>query len=488
MNQDTEIKNMENRSTSTSLFSGTIYLMLGQGVFILSGYGAHVYLARVFGPENYGLFGIVISILIWFELAIIRGVPTTVQKFLSKEEDQAYAIKKISLRLQLCFAAFITLILYIFAPAIAEFLKDARLVFFLRLASIDIIIYGIYSVYLGIQNGLGKFEKQSLLTITYSVGKFLAILLLVNWGFSVTGAVIGNILGSCLGLILGFFLTRIEKSSGYYDNVKLIKFTVPIVLVFLGSDLLYNIDLWSVKFFLSDAKTGHYIAAQNIARIPVFLFYALSFTLLPSLSKSINDKNLALTKSYITQATRILLLILTPLTLLVISTSNDLIALLYTDKYQPAADILNILIVGFGFLAFFFTLSSAIIAANKPYWLFGLAATLVLIDVILNVHLVPLLKEAGAAVATTITALLGTIVLGFALLKKFKALVDLGSFFKISAASIVLYFISSLYSLEGGWLILNYIGLGSVYLILLLLFKEIKLQDIQNIKTALKIA
>lgn len=477
---------MENHSTSTSLLSGTVYLMISQVIFILSGYGAHVYLARVLGPENYGLFGVVISILIWFELAIIRGIPTTVQKVLSKEENKAYAIKKISLRLQICFSTLITLILYFFTPSIAKLLKDEQLVFFLRLASIDIIIYGIYSIYLGIQNGLRNFEKQSLMTIAYSVGKFLSILVFVNWGLSVTGAVIGNILGSCFGLVLGFFFTRIEKKSDYYDKVKLIKFTVPIVLVFLGSDLLYNIDLWSVKFFLSDTKTGHYIAAQNIARIPVFLFYALSFTLLPSLSKSINDGNLPLTKSYITQATRILLLILTPLTLLVISTSNALIALLYTDKYQSAADILNILIVGFGFLAFFFTLSSVIIASNKSYWLFGLAAILVLLDVILNAYLVPLLKDVGAAVATTITALLGTIILGFVLLKKFKALVDLGSFFRISAASIVLYFISSLYSLEGGWLILNYIVLGSVYLILLLLFKEIKLQDIQNIKTALK--
>jgi len=68
--------------------------MIGQAVFLLCGYGVHIFLARRFGPSLYGNFGVVISILVWFELAVIRGLPTAIQKFIAEDQDNVYAIKR----------------------------------------------------------------------------------------------------------------------------------------------------------------------------------------------------------------------------------------------------------------------------------------------------------------------------------------------------------------------------------------------------------
>ena len=53
---------------------GTVQLLMGRGLFMVSGYLIAVILARGLGPVEYGIYGMVMSLLLWLEVAGDMGI------------------------------------------------------------------------------------------------------------------------------------------------------------------------------------------------------------------------------------------------------------------------------------------------------------------------------------------------------------------------------------------------------------------------------
>ena len=54
---------------------GTMQLLVGRGLFMVSGYLITVILARGLGPAAYGVYGVVMSLLLWIEVVGDLGNP-----------------------------------------------------------------------------------------------------------------------------------------------------------------------------------------------------------------------------------------------------------------------------------------------------------------------------------------------------------------------------------------------------------------------------
>lgn len=49
---------------------GTLYLMVAQVAFVVSGYAVHVALGRMLGPAEYGIYAVVISMMTMVNLIL----------------------------------------------------------------------------------------------------------------------------------------------------------------------------------------------------------------------------------------------------------------------------------------------------------------------------------------------------------------------------------------------------------------------------------
>ena len=129
---------------------------------------------------------------------------------------------------------------------------------------------------------------------------------------------------------------------------KIIKFAAPVILFSLAFNLVMSLDLFFVKAILREkAQVGFYTSAVALSKAPYFIFLALSSTLFPSIAKSTSNKGSEeLTKRYINQSLRYVLIFLVPCAFIISATSRDLISLVYTGKYLTAAYPLSILIFG----------------------------------------------------------------------------------------------------------------------------------------------
>jgi len=452
---------------------------------MLSGVTINFALARLLGPQNFGMFGLVISILLTFELFVYIGIPEAIKKYGGEQPGLIKKIVKATLPWQLCYCVGIFLILFIMAPLIGQIFEDDRLSFLLRIASIDVIFYGLFNYFTSIQNGLHNFFKYSVLNISYTLSKLIAIVGLVFAGFSLTGALIGNVIGSVVGLMAGILIARFPQNNNEKQDIELKKyfgFVVFNVLYFFGLSLILNIDLWAVKYYLSDTQVGYYVSAAALAKLPYFVSIGLSAVLLPSISHLIASKENQRTSEVVSESLRYVFIFLFLLNILVVSNSESIIELLFGKKYLQAAPILSILMVGLSLVTLMAVIQTILISRNKMRFCSIQIILMVVADIILNAYLVPRYKLEGAAIATLTIGLMGTIINGWFVYKEIKKML-LFIIFRLAFVVSIIWVLSYYLNFISANVIFNFFILAVTYFALLFITRIINTVDVTRLKS-----
>lgn len=191
------------------------------------------------------------------------------------------------------------------------------------------------------------------------------------------------------------------------------------------------------------------------------------------------------TQSYIRKSMRYVLMLILPMVLLISATSSELLTLVYSSTYQEADTTLSILVFGVGCMAFFGLFSNIIMGSGKPGIALGMIIPMVILEILLNILLVPEYDMEGAAWAHTITGIAGMCAAAVYILRKFKVLISITSFFRVALSSLVIYAIASQISISSSALPFVYAALLALYGLLLLASRELNKKDWQMFKTVL---
>ncbi len=470
------------------LSRATILLMTGQAIFLLSGFLMHAILARLFSVGEYGTFGVVMSILIIAELFVITGIPEAIQKFGGGRPEAMQKLMAKTLPWQITYGMVVLVLFWLIAPFLAGFFGDERLAPLLRLASFDIIFYGLYKYFLGVQNGLHKFVHYTILGISYAIIKLMAIVGLVWLGFSLTGAVIGNMIGSIIALALAWLFSRLPKSTEELEDIPYLSFITQNVFYFVGLNLFFAIDLWIVKYFLSDTSVGLYVSAATLAKLTYMFSIALSAVLLPSLSRSISMKQFDRVREITQDSLRYLLIFLVLINIVIAINSEGIIRLFFGAKYVEAASVLILLTAGLSLVTMMAIINTIMIAQNKMKACFVMIAGLLALDVVLGLALVTRFGLMGAATATTLVGIVGTIWGGMYILQDFKGLVFSLSTVRIAGAAALVFLLSYGLNLISLDVIIESALIAGLYLVLLWLTKELNSIDLRRLRESFGIS
>lgn len=465
---------------------GTIYLMVTQIVFLASGYIIHFGLGRYLGPELYGTFGLVLSFVSIYQVLMHSGTTNAVSKYVAENEELAGSIKNKALKFLGVFSLVVVVFIVSIASLIANLLKDPALASYIRFTAVFVPVFALYSVYMGLLNGIRAFGKQAKISIIHHITKVLVAFILVLLGLKIYGAIGGYLVAVIVALMLAYHYWKPGelKTSGDFKTVKIIRFAAPVILFSVIFTLIISLDLFFVRAILKEkSQTGFYTSAAALSKVPYFIFLALNDTLFPSIAKSTSKKgSIKLTQRYISQSLRYVLILLIPSTLIISATSENLISLVYTDTYLVASLPLSILIFGLTFLCLFILLTTVITASGRPKVSLMIASVLLIVSVVSNTILVPVYGLSGASIATTITGITGILIAGVYVYRRFHILTSPYSLVRIVSASLVVYLIARIFPVSGMFLVGYYIGLFFLYFALLFMFGEVKRKDIQLIK------
>jgi stage V sporulation protein B len=457
---------------------GVMQLTIATFVFMASGYIINLWLGRILTIVDYGIYGVVISIMNAINVIQSTGIPRATSKIIAEDKNKADDIFSGSIILQIFLTIILTVVLLISAPYLANLFNDQDLTKYIRISALILPFYALFTVQMSYYNGLLRFSRQSIIHITYSVSKIITIptLALIH---GLKGVFIGFIISPMLAVLAGVRKYRFGKNRPFRE---IITYSSPLVAFAVLSTLQLTIDLFFVKAILTDAnQAGYYTAAQNIAYLPFYAFSAFSYVLLPSVSSLMAKEGIEGVRNLLKKTIKIIIGLLILVTAIVCSTSQELTILLYTNKFVEAASALSILVIGIAFLTLFAILSNILSGAGlakyaTKYAAIGLAAICILCYL-----LIPKYGLQGAAVATTVGNAISMFLAIIKIKKNFDyspeviptlsylaaGLLAAGTTYLLST-NIFMFFVACLFGLM-------------VYLVVLILLRQISLNEIINI-------
>ena len=459
----------------------TIRLLVARGFFMVSGYFVSVILARGLGPLEYGVYGVIVSVLLWIEMVGSAGVPAATAQLLPQHQSQMPEVEQAARLLLLSSSLLIFAIAWWVAPTLAELFDMPTGTALFRLAILDIPLSSIYCAYQGILSGHRRFGSQGVAFIIYGLTKLAGILALLALGITVSAALVVNALAT--GSVLAYLVVRFPP-RGPLPSYALLRsmchLAMPMGLYLICLQLLLSLDLWSLKAFStgSGEAIGIYVAALNVAKVLGVVPPVLTGILFASLAWVLARADEGAAQQLLQASSRFALIILSPVCTFLALHSQAVLMSLYAGVYATGGAYLGLQLIAFGLLAFLDMFFNAITVAGKPYYSAGILLALIPIALLLNMLLIPKFGALGAATALTITTSLATVLAAVLAYQRFGRLFRLKTIIHVATATAVMIFISPLLPVIGPWLLLKFFVLLTIYVLVLSLFREVSLKKL----------
>jgi O-antigen/teichoic acid export membrane protein len=380
--------------------------------------------------------------LIWVTVVLITplatlGLGMAMVRFLAAERDKAKIRERFMsvLVTSLAAGAVISLILVLFSNLFAtSIMGDADSAGLFRLGSLMIITQALGQITVAFFRTFRQMKWYSALMVIKAAVQLGLILGLLLLGWEVNGVILAVIASDVLGIVIalsvalrqtGLQLPRFTELKGY------LQYGLPLVPTSAMLWIMNSSDRYMIGYFMQSEDVGIYTAAYTLTFVTSLFLSPLQAVLLPTVSKSYDDGDIAKTRTYFKYSLKYLLMLTIPATFGISVLATPLLRIFTTSEF--ASGNLVIPFVAFGILIFEFYHICVYVfyLVKKTYWVLRLLIISAALNIGLNLLLIPTMGIVGAAVATLIAYIvLGilTVVIAFRYFK-----FDLGFVFIIKS-------------------------------------------------------
>ena len=379
------------------------WLALGEGVSRTLVFFLIVAMTRILGPEEYGKFAFAfafVSLLAMLSNFGLTGIATRELAQGSQREREFSSI----LSLKILLSAGTLLVMFLLALLVTPDIAVRKLIWILSLfALIDNFFWILYAF-------LRARERMEYEAVTRIVG---AVLLLLVGFFvlfnlpSVTNisyAYVATSLVTLIGLA-AFFHFRIYPLAFALDMLLLKKFwefSWPLGLAgVFGTVYIYS-DSIIMRYLKQVTAVGWYGAAYQVIGLPIIVVTLISTSFYPALSRFAKESKENLQNLWNRHMQWMIFLAL-PLMAGTIVLAPKIINFLYGQRYEPSVIALQILIFAAGLNFLYNPYGTAlVVTGQQKKHLLGTAVA-ALVNIILNIILIPRFSLYGAGIATLIS-------------------------------------------------------------------------------------
>lgn len=266
-----------------------------------------------------------------------------------------------------------------------------------------------------------KMEYEAVTRITERIILFIAVASMLHFGYGLVPIISVFFIVS----VFNFFVTivlvlkRFVKPS-YDIDLKLwkeiIKEALPFGLTAVFVVIYFKIDTIMLSIMINDATVGWYNAAYNIVDGLMFVIAgSLTGALYPLMSNHYKSSNKI--KEVFTKSFRLLFFVGVVVALIVTAFSDKIIFIIYGAEYANSVMALKILIWAF-FIICISTVSSTLLNSAGKQKIVAIGTCLgAILNISLNLFLIPRYSLEGAAFATVITEVFGFLIYFYYVMK-----------------------------------------------------------------------
>lgn len=375
--------------------------VLGTGMTFLMG----VWLARYLNPEQYGTLRYVIAFVALFSPVASLGMSSIVTRDLVEKPSErnellgsAFAVQFVSGFFAACLAIVSIIIL---TP------KDSLLCLFVAIASSVYLFQPLTIVEQWFESRVeSKFTILSR-NISFFISIILKIILILNKAPLITLVIMLALEPIIYSLILTIYYNlnqqNLKKWLFKLDKAKyVIKETLPLLLTGLAVNIYLKIDQIMLGQMADKTVVGVYSVAASLSEIWFFIPIAFKSSLYPDIIKA-KSLSIELYQKKLQKFYDLMALFAYCIVILFLPISRYLILSTYGSEYLPAVPILHIYIWNCIFAFQGIAQSAWLISEGLQKINFYSTACGALINILLNLILIPHFESLGAAIASLIS-------------------------------------------------------------------------------------
>lgn len=485
-----------------AVFSGIFYTISGNFFTGILTFLSVIIIARALGPTQFGAFMLLMTIanfIIYFsDVGIVQGLKRYIPEIYAKKQD--WAVSKLffeGAKVRILVAVLSILVLWIFIGPLNQLLQldpyvspgilliiSLYIIFFSINLLLEVVLLNVYEQkFMNILNVIVNiFFVIALLLIylytDFSLKHVLTIFLLKN--------IVMAVMLSIKSRKIIVFNKDIDHSFFYDIRSRFWSFNKILFITFILQYVVaYTSDNYFLAFFLSLQAVAFYSLAYNFSNnvFSILLPLSLSDMLRATMIRQYKEHGLTELQKMFRYALKFYTLAMFPIAIGGAILSKELILLFYGREYAAAAPILSaflLLLPAFKILNLF----STIIYAFEKQKVILQISLLGVLNIILNILLIPRFGVFGAVAATSFTLALITLVLyaySYKLAKIELPKKSIGKcFFASTIMGILVYLMSN--SLNYELLIkvpLIVIVGGGIYFITLVLLRILDKEDVK---------
>ena len=279
----------------------------------------------------------------------------------------------------------------------------------LRAASLVVIIRALMGVIFQIYRAKERAVAYSIAQIaTRYASLAVAIMILLASGLTAYGVIVAAVIGEGLvGLIcLSEFATRgilgwPTASRSHFSAA--FSYGTPLAVGLYGTFLLDYGDRFLIERFLGlDAVATYSVPYDLVSTVAAAVFGSLKLALMPIIFRLWASDGPAITSDFVSQVFTYCVALAIPGAVLFVATSDDLIVLLSSAKYSGSTHLTAYLVPGIVIGELNFLVASGLLVNRGTIALAVLTLASSVVNVVLNLLLLPRWGLTGAAWATTI--------------------------------------------------------------------------------------
>ncbi len=248
----------------------------------------NVILSRILLPADFGLFAIIATFIIFFSLIKDFGLGS----YLITRKEITKELCDLVFYFNLAFSVFLFVLIFLLAPAIANFYNDSRLTILIRLNGLTFLIDAICIIPNTMLVREMDFYRLFIVKIGAAAIAGIVAIILAFYGWGIYSLIFQAVLFSLFTCLILFVFHPYNpgRSIQWKKTGEIIKFSLPLFLSQFVQYFSRNIDNLIIGRVFGASSLGFYNRAYTIMQMPLQnISTAVSGVLFPLLAKSADD-------------------------------------------------------------------------------------------------------------------------------------------------------------------------------------------------------
>lgn len=470
---------------------------------IAGGFLTFPLLTRMLSKADYGVLNLVNTAIGLCVIASKFGLQNASIRFLPKALLEGERASKQIYSTVVITSFFISLfsgsLLVIFSSVLFPHFTQEDIQYIIPCAAVLVVIRVLYLSFLTFFRANQKSFQVSLYQIA---NKYLAIIFLFLWFFlyEASDTVFFRVLLASELTILTVCAINFSR----YNSLDFKEFSSPFLkkavnfgLPLLGFELITEFlaygDRYLIQYFLGAEELAVYSAGYNLADYArTLLLYPLAFAATPIITELWETKGKSVTEKFVSENLSNYWYILIPAIFGVSLLGGDLVVVLASEKYASSYLVIPYVMIGATLYGTFPLTGAGLFVSNHTNILFYLVCVAAILNILLNIFLIPLHGILGAAESTLISYLILCVMIVLAsrryLQIKIISLSIPKALLASSAMLLILNLLKPLFLIIASnkfiWLLNNAVfGALSYLIIIAMLDKKIRYMAVKKLKT-----